>query len=267
MSQQPSDSCAPTVAQNKATTLRFADDHIDARWLENVQALEIPKGQPTIVVNTGTEPAIVAGPKNGAGPKQSWILPWRSVILEDASVVSASSLVLLRIITARDLGEVVSKAWFQAQDSTIPKESRWQHTAEIFPGFPLSTPLWRSPKDPINTVRLDPVAFATLGVGKGEERNFQVTVNLWYATEHTDCRIHNQHDFLEVHTQVYGVGRMQKFHTSEESTQFEDVILSPGPTHDPFMEIAQDGTFIYPWHRYLSDTDCIWMAIELHPIA
>jgi hypothetical protein len=24
--------------------------------------------------------------------------------------------------------------------------------------------------------------------------------------------------------------------------------------------------FIYPWHQYYSDTDCIWMANEFHPL-
>jgi hypothetical protein len=23
--------------------------------------------------------------------------------------------------------------------------------------------------------------------------------------------------------------------------------------------------FIYPWHQYYADTDCIWLAIEYHP--
>lgn len=256
-----------TLLANKTTKLRFADGHLSAVWIENACGLAIPKGQPSIVVNTSTEPAVVAGPRGGAGPKESWIHPWRSTILEDTTVVSGESLVVLRVISARDLGEVVSRAWFSAQDKSIPAGDRWQHTQEIFPTFPQSTPLWRSPQDCINTVTLDPAAFASQGVLAGEPRRFQVKVNVWYAMEKTDCRIHNQHTFLEVHTQVHGIGRMQKFHTGEETTQYEDVILGPGATHDPFMEIAADGSFIYPWHRYLSDTDCIWMAIELHPEA
>ena len=30
--------------------------------------------------------------------------------------------------------------------------------------------------------------------------------------------------------------------------------------------LPNDRTFSYPWHRYYADTDCIWMAIELHPL-
>jgi GH35 family endo-1,4-beta-xylanase len=40
----------------------------------------------------------------------------------------------------------------------------------------------------------------------------------------------------------------------------------PGYTPDPFVRLAPSGTPEYPWHRYFSDSDAIWLAIELHPI-
>lgn len=254
--------------------LRFADEHIDARWAQDVRGLRIPKGESAIIVNIGTKPVLLNGPRGGAGPKQSWVQPWRSLVIEDTTIISAEALVILRVANKRDLAGFLSQVWCQLlkereQDRKTwePFEDRWHHTSELFPGYPTTTPLWRSPQDSLNIVRIDPVAFATQGASTGTARNFQVKVNLWYATEETDCRIHNQHTFLEIHTQVYGIGRMQKFHTDQEVTQYEDVTLPPGNSHDPFMEIAADGTFIYPWHRYFADTDCIWMAIELHPIS
>ena len=49
-------------------------------------------------------------------------------------------------------------------------------------------------------------------------------------------------------------------------TLYEDVLMPVGFTHDPFFTVGNDGKFSYPWHRYFADTDCIWMAIELHPL-
>lgn len=241
------------ITENLITPLSFADEHIAADWVRNASSLAIPRGEPTIVANLSGDPVVVAGPR-GAGPKKSYILPWRSTILEDTTILSGDSLVFLRIVNPINLGGVI-------------RSSRWQHTSNVFPGYPSSVPLWRSLQEEVNIVSVDPVAFATMGALTGSPVSFQTKVNLWYSPQQTDCRIHNQHTFLEVHTQVFGVGRMQKFHENSECTLYEDVILSPGGTHDPFMEIAPNGSFIYPWHRYYSDNDCIWMAIELHPLA
>ena len=43
-------------------------------------------------------------------------------------------------------------------------------------------------------------------------------------------------------------------------------VMSPGVTHIPFAAVDEEGAFIYPWHQYFSDTDCIWMANEFHPL-
>ena len=59
---------------------------------------------------------------------------------------------------------------------------------------------------------------------------------------------------------------MQKFHSDNFNSLYQDIILGPGETHIPFASIDQQGAFIYPWHQYYSDTDCIWMANEFHPI-
>jgi hypothetical protein len=69
-----------------------------------------------------------------------------------------------------------------------------------------------------------------------------------------------------VHTQILGTGHMQKFRENNQDTMYEDVLMPPGFTHDPFFTVGADGSFNYPWHRYYADTDCIWMAVELHPL-
>ena len=83
-------------------------------------------------------------------------------------------------------------------------------------------------------------------------------MNFWFAAAGTDCGIHNEHDFLEIHTQIWGTGHMQKFHQRSADTLYQDILMTPGFTHKPFCS----DDLRYPWHRYYSDTDCIWLAVE-----
>lgn len=116
---------------------------------------------------------------------------------------------------------------------------KWTHVHDIFQFSHLkNTKLWRSEKE-----RIDNIEF-----------------NLWYAAAGTPCGIHNEHKFRELHTQIFGIGRMQKFHGKDNDSNYQDIFMSPGYTHEPFYN--EDS--IYPWHQYWADTDCIWLAIELY---
>jgi hypothetical protein len=114
---------------------------------------------------------------------------------------------------------------------------------------------------PLGSVTFDPGE--VLGEQPLTDRGFNVLANLWFAPAGTDCGIHNEHDFLETHTQIHGAGRMQKFTAPRHDALYEDVPMSPGATHDPFCGTAGD-QFRYPWHQYRADTDCVWLAVEYH---
>ncbi|MDN3258966.1 hypothetical protein QWJ26_03925 [Streptomyces sp. CSDS2] len=58
---------------------------------------------------------------------------------------------------------------------------------------------------------------------------------------------------------------MQKFHAQDAATRYQDLALEPGATHAPFCAHDGTGAWHYPWHRYWSDTDCVWLALEYHP--
>jgi hypothetical protein len=157
------------------------------------------------------------------------LLPWRSSIF--ASVTIPTAVRILCVTLDTDL----------FSDNTFPhagslKES-WTPVRDIYPNLQ-DLKLWRSKKD-----RIDNIEF-----------------NLWYAAAGTDCGIHNEHDFRELHTQIFGVGRMQKFHKNNRDSLYQEVFMSPGYTHYPFYD--EDGK--YPWHQYLADTDCVWLATEFH---
>lgn len=93
---------------------------------------------------------------------------------------------------------------------------------------------------------------------------FEVLLNLWFSPSGTSCGIHNEHDFIEVHTQLSGLGRMQKFRAKATETLYEEYLTPVGTTNPPTF-CRQYGTeFRYPWHQYFADTDCVWLAVEYH---
>ncbi len=80
----------------------------------------------------------------------------------------------------------------------------------------------------------------------------------WFLPARVASSIHNQHPFSkEVHTQIYGLGIMNKFKDQDVGTLYQREYMPPGYTHD----IYYDEQFAYPWHQYEAVTDSIWMAI------
>lgn len=225
------------------TTLSFSDDHITARWV--TEAATYPIDERTIVVNTSTRPVQYEGGVPGI------IMPWKSTILQRTKVYDAASLVTLRVTRTTNIGGMVLGKYWRWYGSDVPT-------------FPRGTPLYISSQDAIGIAEVDPRHFARQADRPSATESFDVRVNLWFTPEQTDCVIHTGHPFLEVHTQVFGTGHMQKSFEDDESTLYEDVFMDPGMTHDPFPAVDSDGHFNYPWHRYFADTDCVWMAIELH---
>lgn len=87
-----------------------------------------------------------------------------------------------------------------------------------------------------------------------------MTLTITHAPANTDGNFHKDHpgDILEVHLQVLGYGKMQKFYKNDLNTKYQEFILSPGNIHDIFY----DNNFNYPWHRYQSITDVVFMGIK-----
>jgi hypothetical protein len=243
-----------TSSHNIVTPLSFSGRFVEARLVQ--QAKHLPIEGHVIVVNLDTAPAYVAETPRKGIPALS------STILVDTYLEQAASVVLLKIVQSGDV-EATSVA-------DIVTEPGWALFADILahdlpPSFPRDTPLWRSSVDDVGTTGFDPAAVLAESVGAARSRRFRVTANLWFAPANTDCVIHNQHDFMEIHSQVYGLGRMQKFRADDHSTLYEDLLMSPGYTTPmPFCTVGADGSFVYPWHQYHADTDCVWLAVEYH---
>lgn len=229
---------------NQRRALSFSNDWIESALVTSVREMSV---EDSIVVNLSTTPVHYT-----AGGNQGIIVPWKSTVLRHCTLNSGEIAALLHVRRRTNLGGIgLQWDWYG------------RHNAQ----FPRGTPLYISSQDEIGEVQLDPLhAFVPATTASPAPRKYRVKLNLWYTPEETDCVIHTGHQFLEVHTQVLGTGHMQKFRENNADSLYEDVTMPPGFTHDPFFTVASDRSFSYPWHRYYADTDCIWMAIELHPL-
>ncbi|MCR4265835.1 hypothetical protein [Nitratireductor sp. ZSWI3] len=230
--------------KNTRRDLIFADRHMSAVLIENVENCEVDG----IVVNLSPEIIEVEGKVNAP------IFPWRSTIVRNKQVISARRIAVLKITEIENLGGVMFRGW--------------QWFGEQFAGFPRETPLYVSKIDSVGTVQEDPFAFTReKPVAEPSRRQeFEIRLKCWWSPCETDCFIHTEHPFLEVHTQIHGEGRMQKFRENDASTIYEDVVMMPGFTHEPFCRVTGANEWTYPWHRYYTVREGIWLAIELHPL-
>ena len=200
-------------------TLNFSEPFLTVEHVTFEEDYEI--NEKSIIINTDLDPLFIDDVE----------LPTlHSLICAKTYVPKAHSMLVISVANEKFMGKN------DEIDVDIIKNN-WYHVFDLFNVPHLEkTPLWRSQKSRIGNLDL----------------------NLWYAPAGTHCGIHNQHDFLEVHTQIFGIGRMQKFHRNDVKSLYQEVFMSPGFTHDPFYS----NTGEYPWHQYYADSDCIWLAIE-----
>ena len=227
---------------NHSRDLSFADDFILARFVDEPADYAV---EDAVVVNLGPTPMVTGGEHPAIVP------PWKSTWLKGGAIRSAERAALIKVRRATNLGGVGLRGW------------DW--LGNRIRSFPRDTPLYISPQDDIGTVTTDPLVFTNERIAPEAPQDFDLKLNLWWSPGDTDCFIHNEHPFLEVHTQIHGLGRMQKFHERDEDSLYEQVMMPIGLTHDPFCRVTGWNQWIYPWHRYYADTDSIWLAIELHP--
>ena len=221
-------------------SVSFGSPEIAARviWGDTVRV-----NSRSVVVNLADGPGFVEGTVRG-------FLPPRLSTVVDGAAVSGELLLAVGL------------------PSHAPTEQHWRDAGwtdfyagngELSPGTPV---LLRSPQTTVGVVEMD--SSSATGGDPGPLETYEVRVNLWFSPAGTDCGIHSLHDFLEVHTQISGVGAMQKFASPDETSPYEEQFLASGST-SPAAFCRVDGqTFAYPWHQYRAVTECVWLAVEYH---
>ena len=225
---------------NQARPLAFSDDFVKAKIVENVENFAATG----IVVNLSNKPMVVDGDVPGVIPQ------WKSTILQEGMIANAERVAIFHVTTTTNLGGLVFGAW------------DW--FGNRFDKFPRTTPLYISRYDIVGEVELNPYKFANTRSDIDFTDTYNIRLNLWWAPAKTDAFLHNEHSFLEIHTQIFGLGRIQIFRERDEATLYREITTAPGDTHDPIVRVTGNREYSYPWHRGWTDTDAIWMAIELH---
>jgi len=229
---------------NRKRDLAIADHFIQARVVENAKDFGVRSG---VVINLSNDPLVVADSIPTIVP------PWKSTVLRDGTIGQAERAAIIDVPCKTNIGGLVFGGW------------EW--FGNRLAKFPRTTPLYISKYDTVGIAVVDPFVFSNNRSDVRTLGEFSVRVNLWWAPAETDCFIHNEHPFLEIHTQIFGSGRIQMFRERDETTLFREIAMAPGYTHDPFVHVVGQREWAYPWHRYYSDTDAIWLAIEFHPLA
>lgn len=230
--------------KNRRRDLEFSDDFVEAYLVEDLHDFEVDDG---VVINLHDSPMLVGESVPSVVP------PWKSTMLRKGVITSARRVAVVRARTSINLGG-------------IPLGEGWDWFGNRFAKFPRTAPLYISRYDEIGEMEVDPLVFTNQSSTPHALRSYRMRLNLWWSPTGTDCYMHNEHPFLEIHTQIFGSGRIQKFQERNEATLYEEITMAPGYTHDPFVRVTPSGSPEYPWHRYFSDSDAIWLAIELHPI-
>jgi len=227
--------------ENQTRSLSFNGKYVRAHLVERVSNYAAWG----VVTNLSNEPMKVDGDVPGIVP------PWKSTTLRGGRIARAELVSVVDIPDPTNLGGVVFDGW------------DWfgNHLAE----FPHTTPLYISKHDIVGQTTINPWRFSNDPEPRNETVDYDIKLNLWWAPARTDGVIHNMHHFLEIHTQIYGFGRIQIFADQAGTELYREISTAPGDTHDPIVKVMGARHYIYPWHRGWTDEDCIWMAIELHP--
>jgi hypothetical protein len=126
---------------------------------------------------------------------------------------------------------------------------------------------FRSLQDEIAALSFPPQRLTVNSDAVYDSQDFSLRANLWFADAGTHCGIHNEHSFIELHTQILGIGRMQTFKNEARSSLCEDLILAPGATTSQAFCRISNQHYNYPYHQYYADTPSVWLALEYHPLS
>ena len=328
---QTRDSCAwptstavmPSGAANQIADLPYSDGtYIDAKLVLNVNSDGVAladvfdsgvlvSGNDTIVTNLSNAHAEVFPSIEPASGLSKSLSPRKATIVRSDAIMAKAS--VSETPSDGDLSAPLHLAFIRTSSprnlvNALADSKVWQSytAADCWPEGVGPYPLWMSARAEITNLNLsfDPWKASNQQTPQGEgKRAYDIHTNLWWLPAMSDAAVHHCHyaNFLEFHTQLAGIGRMQKFtdavtrgncpsseifnipvtlpppassyygvpgtHSSDVSfpSLYEEYRLAPGDTNVPFALVNAEGNFIYPWHQYYAETDCLWVVWEMVP--
>ncbi|MBW3097984.1 hypothetical protein [Pseudohoeflea coraliihabitans] len=301
----------------KALAVFNVDDTTGVRVADLFDNGQLLSGRDTIVTNLGGAYATVylsdtdeqtEGIAKSIPPRTATIITGAASVRKATSEETPSSgdstqplhLAFIRTASPRDLANILADtdSW-----ASYTENGCWPTGVGPFP-------LFMSGRGELTDlgISLNPWDAANQATPSGKGTvEVSINTNLWWLPAMSDAAVHHCHsaNFLEVHTQLMGQGRMQKFDDREARDtsctgseiyplnpaqnpepagglyglpgehivsapfpgMYEEYRLAPGDTNVPFAYVDDDMNFIYPWHQYYSDTDCLWVVWEITPIS
>lgn len=276
---------------NQQGTFRYSNENTKVHWVKNVENYQVD--QQAIVVNLGISDALFYANKESAAFKENpkSLKQWESAILKGVTVQSAELILVVEYsglnipnFSSKSLGLFPALKDDSLQNSLVNNElireevidDQWEYAGDLYPSVQ-GMPLWKTKEeliDEIGTIRFDPYYASRQSSEYKKERevDFKVKVYLWFSFQQSNCGIHNNHKYIEIHTQIAGTGRIPKYLEQDVSTCYEEHRMAPGATlPQAFCLISENKDmpggidFTYPWHQYFADTDCVWIVTEFHP--
>ncbi|KAA8996649.1 hypothetical protein FJU30_20805 [Affinibrenneria salicis] len=205
-----------------------------------------------ILTNLGAQPVFVsatAGVNNDLqndSPLRRTVPSLQSVIVRVGAVIAtadASSNGLISLIQVRNTRNI--------EADIFSNDTKWAKYA--FPADTPDLPLWISNQLHLDhAIQVNPWRLTGLPApANSKTLPYEIYVNLWWLPAGSDAGIHAAHgtNFLEVHTQLIGFGRMQKFTdmakaraavAGKRAIQPEGGMFSPFDTGKAFPEMYEE---------------------------
>lgn len=206
--------------------LTLGDPFFGVSLIEHAASWQI--GEPTIVLNIGTQPVRVEAQQ---------LAPLQSAVLVNTEIHDLERVVLVEGFADHGdeaaLMEQIRATWPSAYE--VRGEDRLRGVEH-----------YMSPKVWIGQTGL------TL------YHSGSVPLNVGMHRDHPFCPVPG---FREVHTQVVGYGKMQQFRERDLKTLYLEELMAPGVTHRPMYD--DEGNF--PWHQFETVTPSVFMAVEMLP--
>ncbi|WP_321363768.1 hypothetical protein [uncultured Celeribacter sp.] len=239
-------SVTPLAGENSITEYPFNSSHVFGVLVSNLHEFDTADlfaqqdNKDIVLTNLGAQHVLVSGLDESntlpleATPLKRSLPPLQSLVVRagvtiSTSDASATGLVsLMQVRTPRN-----------AQTDTFADTTLWSQYQ--YPNGMAPLPLWISNQIHLaKPVELDPWAMAGLQAPiNAKPLDYELYANLWWLPAGSDAGIHAAHhrNFLEVHTQLTGFGRMQKFRdldTPQAGSGERPLLLPVGGDMTPF---------------------------------
>ncbi|CDZ67983.1 Hypothetical protein NGAL_HAMBI2605_62660 [Neorhizobium galegae bv. orientalis] len=253
-------SVKPGPGENVVTPYPFNGKHLTGVLVSNLYHLDtkpiFPDGEISSIIftNLGSQAVFVsAGEQEDASPAEvsplkHTVQPLQSAIIQSGALISTAN------ASADGLVSLIQVSQPKNQASDVFADSDTWAQYHYPRGFP-PLPLWISSQIHLDhRIEIDPWRMAGQPSPAGSKPlDYTIYANIWWLPAGSDAGVHDAHhrNFLEIHTQLVGFGRMQKFKelkTAQEAVNIDPANVALSDYAFPF-DASASFSGLYEEHR------------------